>query len=267
MNHPTGVFNKSFLCGRPGKHVILALAQVCLLWLVFFGFQCWSQTLANIWNVGFMCDAVMNRSEAAGQTRITIDKQVNMEQQEKILSLVIPGKNTIAPSLKPTDAQWNRVEAQFICLGKRASHHLSVMMFFYRVYFSTIMVGALTTLIAGVFLLIVSKQGWNQANEYILNILIVMTAQSIFYLSIPAMFEHKNNITNNQKMYIEHVNIYENYRTYLATNSDENGKSPNLSGYMHDVDSKLSKLSILSLEMELSKIPQADSLNKALGKI
>jgi len=68
---------------------------------------------------------------------------------------------------------------------------LQIMIFFYRVYFATIVVSAITSLIAGAFLLIVSKKGWNNVDQYIANILLVMMLQSLFYLALPTMFEHK----------------------------------------------------------------------------
>jgi len=77
----------------------------------------------------------------------------------------------------------------------------------------------------------------------------------------------KNNITNNQKLYLQHVIIYENYRTYLATNLDDKAKKVSLPEYLVRIDDTLSKLSAINLYMEHEKIPNAESLTKALGNI
>lgn len=122
-----------------------------------------------------------------------------------------------AADSKITPAQQARMQAQLETVKGRAKHHRDVMAYFYAAYYVSIVTFSIAAALAGVTLLLVSQNGWQSANEYIVNIFFTSAAASAFLGSCPAIFEQQKNITDNKELLLRFLSLQNEVLSYGVT--------------------------------------------------
>jgi hypothetical protein len=102
-----------------------------------------------------------------------------------------------------------------------AEHHITVVQYFYSRYHAATTVALGMAVLVGLALLLVSKGGWDKANRYVLNALVVTTGLSVFYGAFPSVFEVQKNINSNTERYIQYTRLENELRTFMATGGSD----------------------------------------------
>ncbi len=111
----------------------------------------------------------------------------------------------------------SRIKAQLLKIRVKANHHLIVMEDFYVNYFSSIVMFSIAGAIAAICLTLISKKGWDQVNEHVITIFLVMSAVTAYYGAMPSSFQQQQNIGDNKVLYLKFVALENEVLSYVAT--------------------------------------------------
>jgi len=101
------------------------------------------------------------------------------------------------------------------------------MKLYYRNYFTSIVMSLATGAIAVMALILISKHGWDAANEYIITTFFVMTAFATYYSASPGVFQQDQNISANKALFIKFDALQDELLSYLTT-GEAMKKEPNI---------------------------------------
>lgn len=116
-----------------------------------------------------------------------------------------------------TQGKKERLVTQLGQVKKWAYHHKNVFTFLYGRYLMSIYMIMFSGLIAGLALIFVSKQGWENTNRYILNIFMIFSAAALYYTQFPVVFQQQENITGNQSAYMKYLALERDIKSYIVT--------------------------------------------------
>ena len=154
----------------------------------------------------------------------------------------------VFPQVSPINAeQQARMQAQLASIRGRINHHKDVMAYFYAAYFMSIVTFSIAAAVAAVTLVLVSQNGWQSANEYIVNIFFTSAAASAFFGSFPGVFQQQKNITDNKVLCIKYLSLENEVLSYSVTGEGLNYDVTNVNraSASADAPSEKPKLGIL----------------------
>lgn len=198
------------------------------------------------------------------------------------------GADAISVSLSPVGAfmpaQWwmpttrwerQRLYDQYERVHGLAKRHLAVVMYYYREYFVSLTMAALSVIVAAICLALISRTGWSNAatSPYLIALFIVMTASSILFGAIPNFFEFSKNIEANKKAFVVAATLENQIRSYVSTGKlvSGDGKVDSVAAaspirpdeFIMRVDRQLVELFALPVEMNPDMVPDAaDIVNR-----
>ncbi len=146
------------------------------------------------------------------------------------------GTNTAA-----NKEQQSRMQVQLDTIRGRVEHHTDVMAYFYKNYYMSIVTFSIAAAIAAVALVMVSQNGWQSANEYIVNIFFTSTAVSAFFGSFPAVFQQQKNITDNKMLCVKFLSLENEVLSYGVTDEGLNYDVTNINKASAGADAAASK--------------------------
>ncbi|MBD1921949.1 hypothetical protein H6F77_12720 [Microcoleus sp. FACHB-831] len=161
-----------------------------------------------------------------------------------------------AKTLKGTDAEKQRIREQLQELRVRATTHVSIMMYFYSRFFTSISIASCSSVIAGVSLFFISKGGWDSANRYVVNIFIVASGSAVYFGTMPVMYRQEQNVADNKSLYLQYVALENEALSYLATGENINNKQLELKRFIHYLDGQLAKTNQLAVGFDATQIPK-----------
>lgn len=91
----------------------------------------------------------------------------------------------------------NRLQTQFDNIRERAKTHQTIMIYYYSRYYMAITMATVTGIVAALMMMIISKNGWENTNNYIVAIFLTTSGIATYFASFPTIFEQKNNIEQN----------------------------------------------------------------------
>ncbi|GAB4143440.1 MAG: hypothetical protein Fur0046_20520 [Cyanobacteria bacterium J069] len=93
-----------------------------------------------------------------------------------------------------TPAERDRIQTQLGQIERRAKVYARISIFYYTRLFSAIALASSTGIIAAVCLFYISKVGWKDANNYIVNIFVVTSGITVLVGAFPVVFQQENNV-------------------------------------------------------------------------
>jgi len=188
----------TFARQRATKHIVLAASQLVLIGLFMHSSNSWSRNEARELFQHLRHGEVLT----SGQ-----------QEAEKIDASLAPSRFSIAV----TDAQKTRLEDQRREARSRARFHLKTMVTLFANYYMSVMLFSLTGAMAAISLVLISKKGWNEANEYIVTLFFIMTASTVFFGALPNLFLHEETVGHNKRLYLRYVALEDAILSYAAT--------------------------------------------------
>ncbi len=174
-----------------------------------------------------------------------------------------------ASELNPIMAQ--RVKEQLEVIGDRAKTHLRATRDLNTWYYICTSMACFSSVIAGLCLADITRQGWANSNPYILGVFLVTLSFFILCSTVPALFQHENNISLNSQLYIKYINLEQDVLTSLAILPD-NSRSKvdshtSLEKIINDTNKQLQKSNNITIKFDSTKIPNLKDMNIMIGKV
>ena len=156
----------------------------------------------------------------------------------------------VGETLNATPTEKMRLAEQLNQVELRINRYSAMMVFFYKHYYISISLTSASALVAGICLFFISKKGWQDANNALINVFIITSGAVIFFGDLPGIFRHNDNSAASRDSYLQHISLRNQVRSYLATGATvgEDPEKPNefsrpeTSRFILYVDQKLSEL-------------------------
>jgi hypothetical protein len=123
-----------------------------------------------------------------------------------------------SPDLKPpSPAEQEILADQYRYAASRAAQLSDMTSFFYGRYHGAVSLAAISTLVAGISVFAVSKQGWDRANPVFGNFLVTASAAAIFYGNLPGIFMYEEGFNASWKLHQDYLNLTQEINSFTAT--------------------------------------------------
>jgi hypothetical protein len=169
-----------------------------------------------------------------------------------------PFKQDLGEELSPE----TRLREQLAEIQYRREKHSVVMLHFYERHFVSLSMASGSALIAATCLFFISKQGWKNVNNSLINVFVVTSSIALLFNQLPQLFEHDINIEVNRKLYLQYVALENQVRSYLATQGTLGTDSPEpnqfetieINQFICNVDKELEELNQIPLQFDASQV-------------
>lgn len=191
-------------------------------------------------------------------------------KQNEWLNITAPLKpeavNTAIANLADTKpSEKARLIDQFEQIQARIKTHADVMGFFYKQYYISLSMICGGSVIASICLFFISKKGWEQVNNTLINIFIVSSSTVILYGNISLVFKQEENIKDNQALYLSYFALRNEMLSYWATQQVSTGDAiVPAAKFIHYMDGRLQELSQIRLGFDATSITDLGSQMKQL---
>lgn len=185
---------KEVLSPRVLSHLLLI---TLLLLFTYAGFH-WSkwqaEKISNDWVQSLRGGRAVTEDAPEPEIKLAFDEKVSASPQQQA-----------------------RLQEQLRESIDRTKHHLAVMRFFYTRYYVAIILFSMTGALAAVSLVLISKRGWEDSNEYVITVFFLMTALTICFGSFPGLFQQDKNIADNKALYLKYSALTNEIISYAVT--------------------------------------------------
>lgn len=155
-----------------------------------------------------------------------------------------------------------RLTEQLDDIQSRLDRYSTMMVFFYTHYYTSIIITSASALVAGICLFFISKVGWERVNNSLINVFVVTSSIGIFFGDLPGTFKYKENSETSRDLYLEHISLKNEVRSYLVTgltisdNAEDSAvyKRTETNLFIHYVDQKLASLNEIPLGFDTTGI-------------
>jgi len=156
-----------------------------------------------------------------------------------------------------------RLQGQLTEIESRIERHTAVMIYFYQQYFISLSMASGLGLIAALCLFFISRDGWQKANNALINVFMVTSSTALLYNQLPHLFKQDINLAANQKLYLDYIALQNKVLSYQATGgtTDINPDRPdefiadvNPSLFIHEIDKNLAQLNQIPIEFDATQI-------------
>lgn len=128
-------------------------------------------------------------------------------------------------------------------------------------------------IIAGICLFFISKLGWQNANNALINIFIVTTSAGLLYQQLPVIFKQEINLGANRVLYIKYTELSYELLSYLATKHVKSlaPENPNQLTevepkiFIHSIDNKLAELNQIPIEFDATRVIKLNDVPNSLN--
>lgn len=200
--------------------------------------------------LGFIALVILGQKASVRQVESKADEWVDKIKIED------PGNTLEIPSgFSASDSEKGRLLHQVKMIRGRALHHFAVMKYFYAQYYMAISIVMVSGVIAALTLLFITKDGWDNANQYVKTVFITAAALTAYFGAFPPVFQQSQNIADNKKLYLQYVALHDEVMSYLPLQQDIDGKQKTVSEFIHYLDKQLIQLNTFAIGFDDTKVP------------
>ena len=183
------------------------------------------------------------------------EKEWFVQQETKTLTLP-------TQTLEGTPAAKARLSEQFDEIQLRIKSHSAVMVFFYKQYYISGSMSLTLGLFAAFCGFLISRDGWEKANNGLINAFLVTSTFVFFYNQLPVIFKQDSNIAGNRTLYLEYIALRNEILSYAATNWTISKEAKNLDQFtevdikqfIHKVDTRMAELNQVAIDFDLTRV-------------
>lgn len=206
-------------------------------------------------------------SFAVGLFYSAIEKPAEREISDAVkLLLPMEGPPKCDKKFEANPLQGNRVREQYKTITDRMAHHMTVMMLFYRRYYTAIEMASFAGVTAAILLLVISKAGWSATSEFLIALFLYMSATSIVFVGEPLILKEPENIAANKSLFLSYSNLAEQLRSYCATGLPAKMGDTKSEQFIRSVDQQVAKIQDISVAFDSTKIPTIADFTAQLEK-
>jgi len=144
-----------------------------------------------------------------------------------------------------------RLREQVSIADQRGEHHFRGMKSYQTWNFGLLATAYWAGTLAAALLIIIAKQGWDQADEKLKGLFLGLSVSMAFFGGFPALIKAGENSADNKKAYLQYDNLAIEIRSYLLAN-DRPEVDP--AAFVHEVDGKLQELNAIYFDVDASKV-------------
>lgn len=157
--------------------------------------------------------------------------------------------------LPATPAEQTRLITQFQEIEARATRHARIMGFFYKQYYISLSMIVSAAVTASICLFFISKLGWDQVNNAVINVFIFSSAVILFYGNLIFVFRQDENLRDNRELYLSYISLREEVLSYWATRQTSMSEEPiEATQFILYLDNKLQTLNRIQLGFDSPQI-------------
>ena len=216
----------------PGSNRLTALGHGLLTGCLLLG------TL--VINVGMFSFAIKQESNWLNYDNLAKDRETS---------------ESAVASVQATEAERTRMVDQLILVQARMKTHAKVMGLFYTLNFVSLGTIVLMAGVASVSLFFISKAGWEQINNAVINVFVISAGLIIFHSNFILIFKFQDNIKLNGQLYSEYNRLYNSILSYWAIQPS----TPEMilpAEFILSTDQQLADLGKISLEFDVDRISE-----------
>jgi hypothetical protein len=132
---------------------------------------------------------------------------------------------------------------------------------------------AVLVLLSALMLLIISRSGWSNTNQCLINTFLVIFSSDAFFRDLPKLYEQKLNIDENKKLYRAYTDLDNRMRSFVANfNESKNNSSAEdiktfiIKTFIIKIDDNLAGLHILPLNLDPEAVSTPQQAVQSLQK-
>jgi hypothetical protein len=163
-----------------------------------------------------------------------------------------------------------RLAEQLNTIDNSIINHRKIMAFFYKQYFISLSIGSTAALVSLFCVFFVSKEGWGETNNALINVCVTSIGVTLFFLNSSQVFQQAENLKASQNLYNSYTVLRNEFRSSLAAKkllAETNTEKPE--GYIPIIqytDSRLKDLSLIRLGFDPTSIIEAKNrVDSVLG--
>lgn len=119
---------------------------------------------------------------------------------------------------KPIDKVYQqRLQAQMHTINELMQRYCNVMAFFYKHYYASLTVSVGYSLVALLALFFISKKGWDDANNALINVMITCGGVAIYFTTLSQVFQQRENLKISQDLYVAAFTLKHELSSFAAT--------------------------------------------------
>jgi hypothetical protein len=182
---------------------------------------------------------------------VNVANQLKIEEMKKakIPSKSIPDQILIIQKIKCA-----RLIEILKYIQGRMTLHSELMGYLYTRMYAALITALASGLIATVVLVFVTREGWKDANSYLLATFLSFAILGSFYGMFPGIFEQKKNAEANKNLCIAYDTVAHDINNYLVTGLDQTGKNVSLENFILSVGKRLTTLRSLPFDMNPEEV-------------
>ncbi len=198
-----------------------------------------------------------------------------LRQEVEIPRLVQPTDLFNKQTLNPQDKQQARLVEQLNTINDLKARHCEIMSFFYKQYFIFLSLGGTAGLVSLLCILLISKKGWNDTNNALINLGITSFGVTFFSLNTTQIFQQSENLKTSQNLYSDYVGLRYDFLSAVANKElvkpdrtiikldDKNGGYTQL---IQDTDARMKALNLVRLGFDPTPISELrNRLDSTIG--
>ncbi|WP_026731366.1 hypothetical protein [Fischerella sp. PCC 9605] len=183
------------------KHVFLSISLIAVAGTIVCLSLQYSKNVTQEWTKHLKYSPQWEKNEGSGNNDIN--------QISNIKKYLI--------SYGASDVEIQRLEDILKSIKDRAKSHIRVAIDYSQWLFSSTFTASILALLAVGCLFDISRKGWKDANNYIINIFVVSSGCALFSGALVAVFQYERNIRDNSGLYLAYVELENKVLTQLVT--------------------------------------------------
>jgi hypothetical protein len=165
-------------------------------------------------------------------------------------------------NFKSKPAVKERLNQQFDDIQSRIKSHSDVMIYFYKQSYVCGSMSLGLAITSALCIFFISRDGWEKANNGLINAFLVTTSAAFVCNQIPVIFKQENNLTGNRTLYLEYVALRNEFISYAATGGTIGGEAAHpgdfttvdANQFIHQIDRRLAELNQIAIDFDLSRV-------------
>ena len=167
--------------------------------------------------------------------------------------------SVMQPVLRPVDpkaASTQRLSQQLVVIRARKAYHANALKLFMARYYAALAVSSASAVLAAALLLLITRQGWDQAHSLLKIAFLTATGLAAFYGPIPKVFKQEENASLNGRLYVKYSALEQEMLTFLAVGAPADAKL-SAADIAHGFDRKMSELDAIAIGFDATALPDA----------
>jgi len=150
--------------------------------------------------------------------------------------------------------------------SRLAEAYLEIIKDQYRFYYGTFFASIACGAVAAMLLIFVTRDGWHATNDYLLSGFVVFAIAAVTFASAIPIFQYKENIETNTKLYLSSLSLEVDISTFLVAYDSKSRpikKEPR--DFLTDVATRIKECEQVAITFDPSKIRTAAELANSVS--